>query len=136
MIAIGDIHIYVSDFTAALRFWSEGAGLRIVRREEGRFAAFAVLESPDGGSAVRLFGGARPWSPDERPDPGTHPEIHFDIITDCFDDTLVRMLEHGGTRIGQIETFDGLRTVTVADPDGNTFDLVETVPGEKNGDVP
>ena len=30
MIAIGDIHVFVHNFEAALRFWTHGLGLQIV----------------------------------------------------------------------------------------------------------
>ncbi|RMF77998.1 MAG: VOC family protein [Planctomycetota bacterium] len=127
MLAFGDVHIYASDFSASLRFWSEGIGLTIVEQELGRAASFAVLEFPDGPSALRLFGGVAARA-EEAPDlvPGDRPDIHFDIMTDEFEDTLVRALECGGRQIGEVETYNGRRAVTLADPDGNSFELLET----------
>lgn len=129
MRAVGDIHIYVTDFDAALGFYRDGLGLAVVEQELSASSPFAVLEFPDGGSAVRLLGGARAWPPETRPDVGEHPTIRFDVITDEFDTLLLRAAERGGMQIGDIETYDGMRVVTLADPDGNTFELIE-VPGD------
>jgi catechol 2,3-dioxygenase-like lactoylglutathione lyase family enzyme len=131
MLVVGDLHIYVSDFVGALRFWSDGLGLSVVEKETTEFSAFARLESPSGGPSIRLFGVAEPWPEGERPLAGSRPTIRFDVMTDAFDETLVRLLENGGTQIDQIETYEGLRTVTIADPDANTFELVEVPPEEE-----
>lgn len=133
MIAVGDVHIFVTDFNLAMRFWAEGLRFEVVEQESSSTAAFAVLESPDGGPAVRLFSGAAPWSDGQRPEVGEHPTIRFDIMTDAFDDALVRLLEHGGEKVSDIEDFDGLRAVTISDPDGNTFELLE-LDAEQVGD--
>ena len=125
MLFIGDIHIYVSDFTAAMRFWAEGLGLEIVEREVTEHSAYARLNFPDGGSSIRLLGHAQPWSPD-RPAPASeHPGVRFDITTSNFDDVLVRLIEHGGQQVDEIESYNSLRIVTVADPDGTLFELLE-----------
>lgn len=130
MRAVGDIHIYVTDFAAALRFYREGLGLVVVEEEFSRTTPFAVLDFPvAGGSSIRLFGGAEPWPPGARPDVGQYPTVRFDIVTDEFDSTLLQLLEHGGTQVGEVERYNGSRVVTIADPDGNTFELIE-VPEE------
>lgn len=126
MLTVGDIHIYVTDFETALRFWRDGLGLELVEREVSRAIAFAALEFADGGPALRLFSGAAPWPEGARPQHGTQPTIHFDLLTTDFDDVLVRALEAGGSQIDEIETYNGLRVVTIADPDGNSFELLET----------
>lgn len=125
MLAIGDIHVYVSDFFAALRFWGDGLGLTIRQREETPHSAFAQLDFPDGGPSIRLFGGIGAWEPGTRPSPGSRPTVRFDVTTSTFDETLVRLLENGGEQSGEIESYESQRIVTIADPDGNTFDLIE-----------
>ena len=125
MLFIGDIHIYVSDFALALRFWAEGLGLEVIEKEVSPHSAYARLDFPDGGSSVRLLGPVDPWEPDEQPPPDTHPGVRFDITTSDFDAVLVRLLEHGGRQVDEIETYGGLRVVTIADPDGNPFELLE-----------
>jgi predicted enzyme related to lactoylglutathione lyase len=133
MLSIGDIHIFVHDFNLALRFWADGLGLDVVEKEISGASAFALLEFPVAGPALRLFGGAEPWGENGRPDVGARPTIRFDIVTSDFDSTLVRLLEHGGRQIGEIEKYGDSRVVTIADPDGNTFELLE-VPEEGEAD--
>jgi len=125
MLAVGDIYIYATDFPLALRFWADGLGLRVVERETTPASGYALLRFPSGGPAVRLFGGAAPWPEGERPEVGTRPAIRFDILASDFEATLVRLLEHGGEQEGEIEEYGGLRVVTVSDPDGNSFELLE-----------
>lgn len=125
MLFIGDVHIYVSDFPLALRFWADGLGLEIAEQQISRYSGYARLDFPGGGSSLRLLG------PVAMPDPtlavphGTYPTISFDITTTDFDAVLTRLLEYGGRQRDEIETYNGLRHVTLADPDGNTFELLE-----------
>lgn len=119
---IGDVHIYVSDMALALRFWGDGLGLNIVEQEGD---AFARLDFPDGGCSLRLWGRVTPWESGTRPAHGTRPIVSFDVTTSELDDVLVRLLEHGGEQVGEMEQYGSLRSVTVADPDGNAFELLE-----------
>ena len=130
MLSIDIIRVYVHDFKTALRFWSVGLGLKVVDSEEESAAPFAILEPPAGVPAIHLIGGADPYPLEQRPIPGTRPEVFFDVVTTEFDDTLVRLIENGGRRLGDIETHDETRVVSVADPDGNMFDLFE-IPEEQ-----
>lgn len=125
MLSIGDIHIYVTDITAALRFYGDGMALQVIEREISAHSGYATLESPDGGPALRLIGTVDPWPPDARPERGTRPAVGFDVTTTTFDETLVRLTEHGGTQVDEIEIYNELRVVAVADPDGNVFELIE-----------
>ena len=125
MLVVGDLHIYVSDMKTALRFWCDGLGLRVVNREESAETGFALLEFPDGGPSIRLFTADAPWESEMRPPTGSRPTIRFDLVTTDFDGALVRLIEHGGVRVDEIEEYEGLRVVTVADPDANEFLLVE-----------
>lgn len=129
MLAAGDIHVYVTDMVAALRFWGDGLGLDVVEKELTAASGYARLDFPGGETSVRLMGPVDPWEPDARPSSGSRPGIAFDVLTTTFDDTLVRLLEHGGRQMDEIETYEHQRLVTIADPDGNTFELIE-VPDE------
>ncbi|MGD8450653.1 MAG: VOC family protein [Phycisphaerae bacterium] len=131
MLGIGDIHVYVSDFDAGLRFWAEGLGLSVAERQSSRYAASARLDFPDGGPSLRLLAPVAPWAPGTRPEPGTLPGVAFDVTTDQFDAVLVRLLERGGRQESEIEAYEGLRMVTLADPDGNAFDLIEVPADER-----
>lgn len=132
MLFIGDVHIYVSDFTLALRFWADGLGLEVAEKEVTAASAYARLNFRDGGPSIRLLGSVDPWPEGERPPTGLYPTIRFDITTSAFDDVLVRLLENGGTQVDEIETYNDLRAVTIADPDGNTFELLEV--SDENGE--
>lgn len=134
MRAIGDVHVFVHDFTAAMTFYSTGLELEVIEKEVSDASAYALLEFPDGGPAIRLFAGVDPWAEGERPELGSRPTVRFDLLTSDFDDTLVRLLEHGGQQVGEIESYNDLRGVTIADPDGNTFELLETVEEFFTGD--
>ncbi len=125
MLFIGDVHIYVSDFPLALRFWADGLGLEVAEKEISPHSGYARLNFADGGSSLRLLGPVDPWEPDELPAPGTRPAIRFDITTTDLDAVLARLLEHGGQQVDEIETYNDLRVVTLADPDGNAFELLE-----------
>lgn len=125
MLFVGDIHVYVSDFTRAMRFWADGLQLEVAEKEVSPHSAYARLDFPDGGSSLRLLGPVEPWPPDERPPLDTYPTVRFDITTSDFDAVLARLLEFGGEQIGEVETYNDLRAVTLADPDGNLFELLE-----------
>ncbi len=125
MLFIGDVHLYVSDFALALRFWADGLGLDVAEKEISPHSGYARLNFSDGGSSLRLLGPVEPWGPDELPTPGTRPAVRFDITTTDFDALLSRLLEHGGRQVEEIETYNNLRVVTLADPDGNAFELLE-----------
>jgi len=125
MLFIGDIHIYVSDFHRAMRFWADGLGLKAVEKEVTRHSGYARLDFPDGGPSIRLLGPVRPWDSTTRPPPGLYPTVRFDITTGDFDALLLRLIQHGGQQVDRIETYNNLRAVTLADPDGNLFELLE-----------
>lgn len=124
-VALGDVHVFVSDLPVALRFWSDGLGLTIRERETSASVGFAVLEFPDGGGTLRLMGGAEAWKPGQRPSTGARPTIRFDVTTTDLDATLIRLLENGGQQVDEIEAYGGQRVVSVVDPDGNSFELIE-----------
>ncbi|MFH1746662.1 MAG: VOC family protein [Planctomycetota bacterium] len=130
MLAIGDIHVYVSDFEAALRFWAEGLQLEVVDKEVDEDSSFARLEFPDGGPGLLLMASAQPQEV-EQADEGVFSGISFDLTVSEFDNTLVRLLEAGGQQVNETEIYHGLRTATLADPDGNIFELLEIPPEEK-----
>ncbi len=125
MISIGDIHVFVHDFEAALRFWTQGLGFEVVEKETSPVSAYALLESRSAGPAIHLFGGAEPWPEGTRPPDGTRPAIRLDMVTSDFEETLVRLIESDGKQLGEIDTYNQSRVVTIADPDGNTFELLE-----------
>lgn len=130
MLGVGDIHLYVSDFDAAMRFWSDGLRLAVTDREVTASSAFARLDFPDGGPSLLLIGRVDAWEPDEQPPLGSRPGTRFDVLTADFASTLARLLEHGGRQVDEIESYEGAHVVALTDPDGNAFELVEITPDQ------
>jgi predicted enzyme related to lactoylglutathione lyase len=125
MLAIGDVQLFVTDMVQALRFWADGMQLKIAEQEISPHSGFARLDFPDGGPALRLIGQVDAWEDGRRPEHGTHPTVSFDVTASEFDGLLVRLIEHGGAQVGAVEEYRGVRVVSLADPDGNVFDLIE-----------
>lgn len=130
VLAIGDIHVYVTDLQAALRFWATGLRLEVAEQDPNQYGAYARLEFPDGGPSLVLMGGDEPpLRPTQEADvEPAEPAVTFEIMTTAFDDILVRLLEHGGQQLGETEMYNDLKIATVSDPDGNTFELIELPP--------
>lgn len=125
MLTIGDVYVYTSDMVMALRFYADGLQFDIAEKEITPHAGYARLDCAEGGPSIRLIGNVEPFGDGERPEPAARPEIRFDLTTTDFDDTLARVLEHGGIKLGEVEVFEGLHAVTIADPDGNPIELLE-----------
>jgi predicted enzyme related to lactoylglutathione lyase len=126
MLAIGDIHIHARDFAVALRFWGDGLGLVTAEQETTPEGTYARLDFPDGGPSLVLISESDvPGAAPPEPDAEAVPAVSFEVTTDEFDDTLVRLLECGGQQFGEVEEYSGLRLATIADPEGNAFDLIE-----------
>lgn len=125
---IGDLQLFVVDLERSIKFWSDGLGLRVVEKEQTQHSGYARLEFPESGQSIRLFGPVDSWEAGEQVEFGSRPAICFDIMTDEFDAALARLIESGGAQIGEIEEFDGIRTVSVADPDDIQFELIEMPP--------
>jgi len=49
--------------------------------------------------------------------------VHFDLITADFDRELDRLVRLGATKLHEIDA--GAHWVTLADPEGNEFDLIK-----------
>ncbi len=128
MLAIGDVHLYVSDFDAALRFWAKGLQLEVAEQDTDEHSAYARLDFPDGGPSLLLIAPAEAEPLEELDALESHCGVSFDVIATEFDAALVRLLENGGQQIGETETYNDLRNATLADPDGNLFELLEVPP--------
>jgi predicted enzyme related to lactoylglutathione lyase len=125
MLMIGDVHVYVTDMVLALRFYAEGLQFTVAEKEISPHAGYARLDCPEGGPSIQLTGLVDPYPEGQRPEPASRPEVRFDLTTTTFNDTLARILEHGGKQLGEVEVFNELHVVTIADPDGNPIELLE-----------
>ena len=115
MFSVGEINIFVTDLEPALKFWAEGLQLDVAEQERLEHSAYARLDFADGSPSIRIFEQAEPWRPDERPAYGTRPMIAFDVTTTDFDAALARLIEFGGSKAGEVEVYDGVRCVFLAD---------------------
>lgn len=126
---IGEITIFCTDLERSLRFWSAGAGMKVVERNLRDHTGYVVLEFAEGGAALVLMAPVDPWEQGRRPEHGACPQVSFNLYAEDFDGALARLSEQGGSQVGDIESYAEARSVTIADPDGNTFDLYEVREG-------
>ena len=49
--------------------------------------------------------------------------VHVDLVADSLDKAVARAVEYGGTRLGDFDE-GGFQWTTLADPEGNEFDIV------------
>lgn len=128
---IGDLQLFVVDLERSIKFWSDGLQLRVVEKEITKHSGYARLEFPDSGQSIRLFGPVNAWESGEQPEFASRPMVSFDIVTEEFEVTLSRLIDAGGAQVGEIEEFDGIRTVSVVDPDDVQFELIEMPPEDE-----
>jgi Glyoxalase-like domain len=109
------INIYATSFdavdaAAVATFWAEALGRELNPGASKESASLAVRE--DTGDLPILFHGV--------PETKTVKNcFHLDLITDDFDTELARLHDLGAT---DLATFPGW--TTLADPEGNEFDLI------------
>jgi predicted enzyme related to lactoylglutathione lyase len=99
-------------------FWAHALGYRIVRSE----GVFVVL-IPDGGEGP-------PFLLQQVADAkGGKNRMHVDIPSDDVEATATDLVAHGATRLSA-EPIEELGTswITLADPEGNEFDVSMSVP--------
>jgi catechol 2,3-dioxygenase-like lactoylglutathione lyase family enzyme len=112
----GHAIVYVSNMDAAVRFYSEGLGLKLTNRYGDQFA------SVEAGSLVIVL---HPQTP-RTPKPGTKGSIVLGLVVDgAIDRIVARLGERGVRAVGEIVR-TGLRAhAVIEDPDGNVIFLWE-----------
>ena len=109
------IRIYGTSFDAAdaaviAAFWAEVLGRSVVAGATKESASLAAREGT--GDAPIMFHGV--------PEAKTvKNRLHLDLITDDFDTEVARLRSLGATEVAAFP-----RWTTLADPEGNEFDLV------------
>ena len=105
--------IYVADLDRAVRFYREALGFSLIHLDEPPRRAVVTQ-----GSAVLHL--------DLRPDKAGTSTTHM-MVDDL--DTVAALLASAGVKLLQPPTVQpwGLRDLSVADPDGNVFELAEPV---------
>lgn len=94
-------------------FWS-----RILDRtvDEGASAEFASIGINGGGSAIWMFHQV----PEGKK---AKSRVHVDLASPAQEKAVAVALEHGATRLGDFDE-GGYQWTTLADPEGNEFDIV------------
>ena len=109
------ITIYATSFDAAdaaasAAFWAAALGRTVNPGATSESASLAASEGSD--ESPIMF--------HRVPEPKTvKNRLHLDLITANFDAELARLLKLGATTLGTFE-----RWTTLADPEGNEFDLI------------
>lgn len=112
-IALGQVVIDATDAAAAARFWSELLDRRLV---DGANPYFAVVPpAPDGSVPALMFLAV--------PEPRTGKNrLHLDLVSPDPAAQVDRAIALGATRLGDFAEY-GTRWTTLADPEGNVFDI-------------
>ena len=104
-----------ADAAVAARFWAAALGRTVA---PGADSAHAVVEAADvASSGPRLAFHKVPEGKTVK------NRVHFDLITADFDRELDRLVRLGATKRHEIAA--GAHWVTLADPEGNEFDLIK-----------
>lgn len=113
MIEIGAIVWGVRDLNRSIEFWSQALNYRLSREPDVDFAILVPRE----GQGIQLSLNSAITSPKPR-------RHHIDLFTDDQGREVGRLLELGATRVDwRYES--GADYVVLADPDGNTFCVVQ-----------
>lgn len=118
------LNIDVPDLDAAIRFYCEALGLTLVRRLDadvaelgGAAVSLFLLEKPADSQAVpagaqRRY--ARHWTP-----------VHLDFVVDDVQSAAERAVRAGATRESVCIEWRGSRCITLSDPFGHGFCVIE-----------
>lgn len=112
-LSLGQIVVDAADAAAVAGFWSHLLERPLV---DGANPYFAVLPpAPDGSVPALMFLGV--------PEPRTGKNrLHLDLVSADPAVAVERAVALGATRIGDFEEH-GTRWTTLADPEGNLFDI-------------
>lgn len=119
MIHGGNATVYVSDFEAALEFYTRALGLRL------RFRAGNNWAEVDAGPGLVI--GIHPQTPDS-PKPGTPGAVQIGLnVVEPLDQVMKKLAKQGVVFTGpMIADAKAGRFVSLEDPDGNSLYLWET----------
>ena len=114
----GGITVFASDIGASRRFYGEQLGLTLIEDEDGFWARLDEVE-------LRVEGGARR----RRLTREFYEEagVLVRIETDSFDSFLGGIDSRGVKLFSEVKDSEEGRFVGFVDPDGNLFELIESV---------
>lgn len=112
-IAVAGITFDAHDAKAAATFWARALGRSVA---SGADEASATVEPDPAIPGSRI--GFRQVPEGKQ----VKNRVHFDLFTADFDAEVGRLTGLGATKLNEVST--GLHYVTLADPEGNEFDLI------------
>ena len=105
-----------SDAAALGEFWAQVLGEKL---DEGASPAFASIGAGDADrSGPRWYFAQVPESKTAK------NRMHPDLTTATLDEEVARLLGLGATKKAEVE-MGSMRWITLADPEGNEFDLID-----------
>lgn len=109
-----------ADAAAVGEFWS-----RLLDRplDEGATAEFASIGLGGGASAGTIWMFHR--VPEGR---AAKNRVHVDLVSESLEKSIAQALEYGARRLGDFDE-GGYQWTTLADPEGNEFDIVASPAG-------
>lgn len=111
--------IRVKDWPAAVRWYTEKLGLKLLYREDDH--RWCQLAFPDGGTTLALFGV-------DAVEPTTQNRCIANILVDDLPATVSELRRRGVAFRGDIRGGDeGYRIASLIDPEGNDLQLYELV---------
>jgi predicted enzyme related to lactoylglutathione lyase len=113
-------HVFGLSFDAAdaatlANFWASALGREVAAGADKEYAA--VVVDAETTSVPRLVFHQVPEGKSVK------NRLHLDLIASDWEAEIARLTSLGATRIGEVEQ-NGARWVTLADPEGNEFDLI------------
>jgi predicted enzyme related to lactoylglutathione lyase len=109
------LSIDAADAAALAGFWAEALGLQVADGASERYAAVTI--DPAAVSVPRLLFHQVPEGKTVK------NRLHLDLAAADWDAEISRLTDLGATQIRDVQE-NGARWVTLADPEGNEFDLV------------
>jgi predicted enzyme related to lactoylglutathione lyase len=109
------LSIDAADAAALAGFWAQALGLQVAAGADGGHAAVTI--DPAGVSVPRLLFHQVPEGKTVK------NRLHLDLAATDWEAEIGRLTDLGATRIRDVQE-NGARWITLADPEGNEFDLV------------
>ena len=115
-----EVHVYicVPDTERGIEFYTSGLGLRLRRRLDSEWVELEGATVPIFLLSDKTRDFSQHWTP-----------VHLDFFTDNLDLAVQKAQEAGAILERDIQSREWGRMANMADPFGNSFDLMEFVPG-------
>jgi hypothetical protein len=114
MLKIGSVVWGTRDVPRAIQFWSQALAYKPLRPPTDDWAILVPQQGPGPQLAIKLV----------TSDPNTHARHHLDLYAADREAEVARLLELGARKVDWRYP-DDADYVVLADPDGNTFCVIE-----------